>query len=184
MVAALLGSGRFRLIYRPHPRTGATNATYAAADARLRALVAAAVERDATAGHRVDVGPTPYAAMREADLLITDVSAMALDWLPTDRPLVVTEPAEPAAVTPASRLLDVTPRIGAATAGRVVELLDEQLTHDPSGAARAELVDYYFGGTSAADATERFVAACTEVIARRDAAMAARGAGASARGDR
>jgi CDP-glycerol glycerophosphotransferase (TagB/SpsB family) len=173
VVEALLASPRFRLVYRPHPRTGATDASYAEVDSHLRELIARASTRDAAAGHRVDTSDSPYAAMGDADIVITDISAIAMDWLPTGRPMVVTEPTAATAVTVSSRLLEAVPRLTAERAGEVETVVADELEHDSSRAKRAQLVDYYFGGVSAGEAIERFVSACTEVIARRDEAIAA-----------
>ncbi|MDM7831762.1 CDP-glycerol glycerophosphotransferase family protein [Cellulomonas edaphi] len=164
IVAALVADPRFRVVYRPHPRTGASDAAYAAADARIRATLAAAGP-----GHRVDTGTDPYRTFEGADVLITDVSAIAFDWLATGRPLVVTVPPGTADVA-STRLLDTVPRLRASDLPALGDLVAREVDLDPTGAERAALVDYYFGTVGAA--TARFVAECDRVVRERDALRA------------
>jgi hypothetical protein len=173
LVRALLADGRFAVIYRPHPLSGVTSAPYADADAAVRRLVADAAAADPGAGHRVDTESSGNASMAAADLLISDVSAMALDWLPSGKPLVVTVPAAPEVVTAATRMLDVVPRLSVTDLDGVVTLLADELDRDPGRAARLALVEYYVGDTTPGAATKRFLDACTQVIARRDETWAA-----------
>src|SRR5690606_34650077 len=53
IVASLLATGRHRVIYRPHPRTGAQSKPHGAAHRRITKLVAAANRADPTARHLV-----------------------------------------------------------------------------------------------------------------------------------
>ena len=87
IIDALRADPRVRIIYRPHPRTGRASAAHGAADARIRAALAADGDR-----HLIDTGPYGW-QWRFADACITDVSAVAYDWLATGKPLVITEPA-------------------------------------------------------------------------------------------
>jgi hypothetical protein len=168
LVESLLTAG-LRVVYRPHPRTGANRRDVAAADAALRSLFTAGVARESGSG--VDVDRPLSEAFAEADLLITDVSSLAVEWLPTDRPLIVTVPAEAGAVVTASPLLDLVPRLTAAEAERAGELARRCLDGDPEGAERQALVEHYLGGDPAT-APARFLHACDDVIAARDALQA------------
>ena len=167
LVRALLDSGRFRVVYRPHPLNGLLDADYGDGDAAVRRLLAEAEGRD-HAGHLVDTARSLNESFADADLLVCDVSAVAQDWLPTGRPLVVTVPAAPEVVTAATRLLDVVPRLAVADLGGVADLVAEQVDRDPGREQRAELTEYYLGDTSPGAATARFLDACTEAIALRD----------------
>jgi hypothetical protein len=143
---------RYRVVYRPHPLNGVIRPSYAAADARVRELA-----------HRVDTDVSLEESFADADLLITDVSAVTLSWLPTGRPMLV---AETATAVPPSRLMRTVPllRADADVAAVVAEHLDD----DPSAEQRAELVEHYFGDTAPGVATARFVAACEDAMALRD----------------
>lgn len=146
LVEALLAGGA-RVIYRPHPRTGTASTAHAAADRQVRARLARARE-----DHLVDTGPYGW-QWTGADACVTDVSAVAYDWLATAKPLVVTEPGR-TALRPPSALLDQLPLLAAADAGRVLDRLTGQ---DPG--VLAELTRHYFGDTAGRASTARFHAA-------------------------
>jgi hypothetical protein len=165
LIAALLASGRYQVVYRPHPLTGVTDDAIGVADLRLRAMVE-------QAGHRVDLGSDFSVAAAGSDLLICDVSAVAVDYLPTRKPLIVTTPAGPQVVAAQTPLLSTVPRLTAADATRAAELVDEQLTLDPGRQGRLDLVEYYVGDTTPGVATKRFIEACERVMDVRDRAWA------------
>ncbi len=120
LVRSLLGAG-MRVVYRPHPRTGANRTDVRAADTALRALFTEeAVRRTASV---VDTASPLETAFAGADVLVTDVSSVAVEWLPTGRPLVVTVPAEAGAAVGSSSLLDVVPRLAADDAAQAGELV-------------------------------------------------------------
>lgn len=167
LVRELLASGRFRVLYRPHPLNGLLDAAYGDADAEVRRLVEEAAGRDGR-GHLVDTERPLNESFAEADVLVCDVSAVAMDWLPLDRPLVVTVPASPAVVTASTRLLDVVPRLPVDGLTAVVDLVAEQVEHDPVKEQRTALTEYYLGDTTPGASTRRFVDACTTVIELRD----------------
>jgi hypothetical protein len=169
LVRSLIDAG-FRVVYRPHPRTGANRPELAAADAAVRALLDTPVSAASRCAVVTDV---PLGeAFAEADALITDVSSLAVEWLPTGRPLVVTEPSEPEAVLGASRLLDAVPRLSSANAATAGQLVTSRLDDDLEAATRTRLVEYYLGGATGAVALSRFLEACDTVLQERDKARA------------
>lgn len=171
IVRSLVDAGH-AVVYRPHPLSGVRDGAYGEADAEVRAAVVAAAEAEPGAGHRVSTGGALQRDMDAADLLICDVSAVASDWLPTTRPLLVTVPAAPTTKVAETRMLSTVPRLraeDAATAGAVVS---DQIGSDPGRQQRVELIEYYFGDVSPGAATRRFLEACTEVMRRRDAEWA------------
>ena len=167
LVRALTVSGRFRVLYRPHPLNGLLDPAYGDADAEVRRIVQEAAARDG-AGHAVDTDRPLNESFADADVLVCDVSAVAMDWLPYSRPLVVTVPASADVVTASTRLLDVVPRLSVDDLNSLHDLIVEQVEHDPSAAQRAALTEYYLGDTTPGSATQRFLDACSEVIALRD----------------
>lgn len=162
---ALVGalSPTYRVLYRPHPLNGVIRASYAAADAAVRALA-----------DRVDTAVTLEQSFADADLLITDVSAVTLNWLPTGKPMLITRPGVP---YPPSPLMDVLPQL--AVDDDVIAVVGRHLATDPAKAERDALIEHYLGDPAPGVATARFIAACEEVMAVRDrewAAAQARGA--------
>lgn len=142
----------FRIIYRPHPFTGIADNSYGAADARCRSLA-----------HRVDVNVPIQQSIADADILITDVSAVALNWLPSGKPLLITEPAVP---TGPSRLLENLPRIS--TPIDAPELVRVHLETDPLRDARQQLIAYYVDDIREGVSTKAFLEACSSLIQSRD----------------
>jgi len=151
-------SGRYRVVYRPHPLNGVIRPSYAVADAEVRRLA-----------DRVDTDVTLEQSFADADLLVTDVSAVTLSWLPTGRPLLVTAPTVP---YPPSALMDVVPLVGPDDAFEAI--VAEHLSADPTGPARAALLEHYLGDPTPGVATARFIAACEDAMALRDRAWAER----------
>jgi hypothetical protein len=165
LLRSLLDAG-LRVVYRPHPRTGANRRDVAAADAGLRDLLTGPEGKRSRSTVETDVPLA--AAFAGADLLVTDVSSLAVEWLPTGRPLVVTVPASPQAVVGRAPLLDAVPRLTAAEASSMGALALRCLHEDAERARRAELVEYYLGGADPSAALDRFLEACDDVVRARD----------------
>jgi hypothetical protein len=149
IIEALLADPSIRVIYRPHARTGYVSRQHRDADRAVRGLLAKAGDR-----HLVD--REGYGWQWDfADACITDISAVAYDWLATGKPLVITEPA-PSAYRPPSPLLDALPLLGAAEAEGVVTRI-RSLQGDPAAMKQLRGLTYhYFGDVSAQQSTKRF----------------------------
>ncbi|KTR41239.1 membrane protein, partial [Curtobacterium oceanosedimentum] len=91
----LLATGRHRLVYRPHPRSGVLDQDYRSAHERIVAAIAAANAADPSAHHVYDDGPQLGWQLADADVAVTDISAMIYDRLAVGKPLIVTRPAAP-----------------------------------------------------------------------------------------
>jgi CDP-glycerol glycerophosphotransferase (TagB/SpsB family) len=168
--ARLLGAAtpERRVIFRPHPRTGRSDAAH---KAELAALVQASSGRaDAV---ELDTSPNPSGAMARADALVTDVSAMAVDWLATGRPLILTSIDRPGTAVVDSLLLSSMPRLAAAQAGDVGDLAASLVGDAAHAEALARARSHYLGDLVGDHALDAFIAACTQALARRDAAWAA-----------
>jgi CDP-Glycerol:Poly(glycerophosphate) glycerophosphotransferase len=149
IIEALLADPSIRVIYRPHARTGYASRQHRDADRAVRGLLAKAGDR-----HLVD--RESYGWQWDfADACITDISAVAYDWLATGKPLVITAPA-PGVYRPPSPLLDALPLLGAAEAGEVVTRI-RSLQGDPAAREQLRGLTYhYFGDVSAQQSTKRF----------------------------
>jgi len=153
LVEALRTSTDWRIVYRPHPRTGQASSAHAAADRMIRRRLRGDGDR-----HWIDTGADYGWHWAFADACVTDVSAVALDWLATGKPLVVTEPAEPGVHAARSPFLTAATRLPAGRAGSVVDALAAA-----AGADLTSLVRYYFGDTRRGASTRRFEAALEQV---------------------
>jgi CDP-glycerol glycerophosphotransferase (TagB/SpsB family) len=128
------------VLFKPHPASGERRADVAAAVPEIEALVAPLPHR------RVPDGSEAlYEAMREADLLVSDVSSVLSDWLATGRPYVVANPRGLADEELHARF--PTTRGGGvlSTADDILAMVDEAMTGDPLAARREELARYLLG---------------------------------------
>ena len=156
LVRALLSTGRHRVIYRPHPRSGVVDSEYGAANARIIAALTAANASDPTAHHIYDAGADLGWQLAAADVAVVDISAMVYDRLAADKPLLLTRPADPEALVDTHGYLSDCEWLDAAAAADIVTEAD-RLVSDPAAVSRLEhWVRHYFGDTSPGVATARF----------------------------
>ena len=168
LVTALLASGRHRVIYRPHPRSGVADRAYGLANRRIVAAIAAANARDSTAQHVFDDGPDLGWQLVAADVAIVDISAMVYDRLATGKPLFVTRPVDPAAEIDTSGYLSDCEWLYTEKTGDIVAALDA-LADDARARLRlASWVTRYFGDTTPGNATARFHAAIAQLLGEWD----------------
>ena len=99
LVEQILDDPQLRLIYRPHPFTGNIVPEWGNAHRSILGKIREANNRDATANHFHDKSVFGW-QLGFADLMISDVSAVAYDWLATGKPIILTRPAEREAVLP------------------------------------------------------------------------------------
>jgi hypothetical protein len=174
LVRSLLADPGIRLVYRPHPRLGGTVPAYRTAHEEVLRLIREANAADAGAQHLADTtGPFGW-QVDAADVCVTDISAVAYDWLATGKPLVVTRPDEPRAELPESGLVRELTLLDAADAGRGAEVVAAAVQHPDD--VHATLVRRYFGDISPGASMQRFLAACSAIIEEREAALLSRGA--------
>ncbi|ROS78559.1 CDP-glycerol glycerophosphotransferase family protein [Cellulomonas sp. PhB143] len=164
---ALVAADGVRLLYRPHPLTGVRSAAYGDADAEVRQIIESANHVGHGSPHEVASGGSIEQAFGGADILVCDVSAVAMDWLPTGRPLIVTEPAG-GVVTARSPILEACARLGADDADEVARTVLYQVREDPFRDRRLRMTEYYLGDITPGAATRRFLDACGAMIAEHD----------------
>jgi len=156
IAAAVLASPRHRLIYRPHPRSGVVDRAYGEANRRIIAAITAANAADPTAHHVFDDGPDLGWQLAAADLAIVDISAMVYDRLAADKPLLVTRPADPAALIDTGGYLADAEWLDASDADRIIDVAD-RIAADPEATSRLQgWSRHYFGDTTPGAATARF----------------------------
>jgi hypothetical protein len=156
LVGALLADDRFQLVFRPHPKTGTLSGAYRQALARLRRMVAEAARKGG--GHLVDEADAPVASIAAADVVVSDVSAMAMDALGLDKPLVLCGSTAGAARGLEAVATHWPERVPVDAADILLELASA----GASAAQRAYKVQVFGEGTPAA-ATGRFVRAARRI---------------------
>ncbi|MFT2751781.1 hypothetical protein [Clavibacter sp. Sh2088] len=184
LVRDLIATGRHRVVYRPHPRSGVIDPEYARANREIAAMLERANAQDPSAQHVVDRSRELAWQLSAADLAIVDISAMVYDRLAAGRPLMVTRPVRPEAQIDTDGYLSDCEWLTAEDARDIVTRLDA-LQHDAAADRRlAAWVRHYFGDTAPGQATARFHAAIEHLMGEwdRHAALHARD-GAAASGD-
>ncbi|MDM7884218.1 CDP-glycerol glycerophosphotransferase family protein [Curtobacterium citri] len=172
----LLASPRHRLVYRPHPRSGVLDPTYRAAHERIVAAITTANAADPAAHHVYDDGPELGWQLADADVAVTDISAMIYDRLAVGKPLIVTRPAAPGADVDERGYLGDADWLHAADAEDVVARVDAAATDAEELAKLRRWVQHYFGDTTPGVATARLHTAVDQLVARWHEEAAARGA--------
>lgn len=165
---AVLASPAHRLVYRPHPRSGVIDRDYRAANERIIAAIAAANAADPSAHHVYDDGPQLGWQLADADIAITDISAMVYDRLAVGRPLLVTRPASPDAEVDEQGYLGAAEWLDAAEAPHVLVAVDRVLNDESARSALAFWSNHHFGDTSPGAATARFHAAVKKLVSEWD----------------
>ncbi|WP_336715046.1 CDP-glycerol glycerophosphotransferase family protein [Arthrobacter sp. USHLN218] len=164
LVEAILASGEYRLIFRPHPRSGTRLPAHGQAVERISAMIKAAAKTEPEAGHYVDDRPDFAESMSEADVCVCDISAMAMDWLPRGKPLLVTMPADPGAAVDRNGIAGVVPLLDTGDSGNIVQVLHD-LEAAPVSREQSDLVRRIFGDTSPFASTRRFISAFERALA-------------------
>ena len=135
-----------------------TSADYAEADEKIRRMVEKA-QQLGTNPHRVDTTRNLSSAFRDADVLISDVSAVALNWLPTSRPLIVTTP-QPSAEPSKDQTLDrVAARLSQGQAASICSVVRGLPVSGSVESDFQEVISHYFTTIAPGAATANFVQA-------------------------
>ena len=165
---AVLASPAHRLVYRPHPRSGVIDPAYREANERIIAAIAAANAADPSAHHVYDDGPQLGWQLADADVAITDISAMVYDRLAVGKPILVARPASPAAEIDEQGYLGAAEWLTAEDAPDVLAAVDRALTDPEAREKLAFWSNHHFGDTSPGAATARFHAAVDRLMAEWD----------------
>ncbi|HOB56708.1 MAG TPA: CDP-glycerol glycerophosphotransferase family protein [Rhodoglobus sp.] len=165
LVRALLATGRHRVIYRPHPRSGVVDSEYGAANREIIDAIARANTADPAAQHIYDDGPSLGWQLAAADVAITDISAMVYDRLATGKPLIVTRPVSASAEVDETGYLGACEWLTADAAGDIVAIADA-VQFDAEVQKRLKFwVERHFGDTTPGVATARFHEAIERLMA-------------------
>ncbi len=165
LVRELLATGRHRVIYRPHPRSGVVDSEYGAANRAIIDAIARANAADPAAQHIFDDGPSLGWQLAAADVAITDISAMVYDRLATGKPLIVTRPVSASAEVDENGYLGACEWLTADAAGEIVAIADA-VQFDAEAQKRLKFwVERHFGDTTPGVATARFHEAIERLMA-------------------
>lgn len=169
LVESFLQAG-WRVIYRPHPLSGVRDPDYGEVDHQIRRRLLEA-EQDSRVRHRTDTANDPAQAFAEAQIMICDVSGVAMDWLPSGKPLIITSPKAPEVSVARSPLLDLVPSLRTDDVAEVAQLALFHLAEDPLASQRQDLVEYYLGSLTPGAAMGRFFDAVDHMVQLHDTVL-------------
>ncbi|MBK0420360.1 hypothetical protein JD276_15125 [Leucobacter sp. CSA1] len=169
LVRRLLETGRHRVVYRPHPRSGVVDAAFGEANRRIIEMLGEANRADPAAHHVYDESPALGWQLSRPDVAICDISAMVYDRLATGKPLMVTRPVAPEAEVDEGGYLSVCEWLDADDAAGVDAVLDRVIDDDAARERLGTWSRHYFGDTAPGAPTRRFHAAIETLLARADA---------------
>jgi uncharacterized membrane protein YtjA (UPF0391 family) len=139
----LAGHPELRVWFRPHPASGVVRPSMLAAIAEIEAML-----RSAGDGHLVvaDRGLTMVECLAGADVLVSDVSSVISDYLATERPVIVCDPAglDPDAFVAAYPSQASSYLLGPDLAG-LDTILQQALGDDPLREARLAMKKHVLG---------------------------------------
>lgn len=153
LVSGLIEGG-YQVIYRPHPLSGTRDLSIAKADAQIRLLIKS-TNAAAKNGikHYVD-GSTFGWQLKQLDVMITDVSAVAYDWLVTGKPLLITKPEDRRALIEDVALFQTLQPLSvdelSTIENKIVQATD--LASDNNGPLQ-KLRNYYYGDSANYDSS-------------------------------
>ena len=167
LVQQLVQDGRFRVVYKPHPKLLTGSPAARAAHAAICALLAEPGEDP----HVVELDESILALFPQTDVLVSDVSSVALDWLylRTECPLWIADPRNyRSALEHSSPLAARTYVLDAAGLPQATTLLHDSVVRDPLRDERAGARRYYFGDLQPGESTRRFFEAVDGAVERRE----------------
>ncbi|MGO2123233.1 CDP-glycerol glycerophosphotransferase family protein [Glutamicibacter arilaitensis] len=154
IVDSLIKDGGFNVIFRPHPRSGVNSAQYGQAVHRVKQKLD---EANTTSAARLLFDDTTHWGWQwaQSDICITDISAVAYDFLATGKPMLVTTPVSDEATISDSPALSQIPALSAAQAVEIPALIRSALVEENTGFK--EVVEYYFGDVTEGASMQRFI---------------------------
>ncbi|MBM6589173.1 CDP-glycerol glycerophosphotransferase family protein [Brevibacterium sp. RIT 803] len=158
LVSNMLAAG-FRVIFRPHPRTGVRDRNFKKALDEVCAII------DSDPRGLLDVTSDVSWQFDVADRALVEMSSVAFDWLSTRKPLVMIKPCQSDSMVLPGGLFERTPTIGKGSEDSLIDLLSNQTD---SVETAAQLCEYYLGSTVQGAQIDRFYSATKQVIAERN----------------
>ena len=187
VVAAILAQPNVRIIYKPHPRiTDSSNVEIRKNHVDVIRMIRQANVKDPSAGHEVHQGGDILAVFPRVDLLVSDVSSIALDflYLRTEAPIILTDRRNDIVKLHIDSPLSVaTPVLTQGNISDAKNIIGDVLARDQYVKDRKVLREFYFDNVRAGESAPRFFQAMRDVIAEHSAdalrakSLAAKGTG-------
>jgi hypothetical protein len=173
IVEASLAQPDVRLIYKPHPRIAdAENSAIRKHHNEIIRLIKRANAKDSDAGHEVRDAGDILAIFPRVDLLISDISSIALDflYLRTEAPIILTDRRNNIEQLQIDSPLSVaTSVLTSKNIADATSVIGDVFSTDNFFKDRKVLRDFYFDNVRAGESAPRFFKALHQVIAEHSA---------------
>jgi hypothetical protein len=144
LVQALVDSGEYQVTYRPHPLSGSRDSEVKSANEAIKKVIRQANKGDGSSSHYIDESPFGW-HLGYHDLMISDISAIAYDWLSTGNPILLTKPVEKKAIVEEFPLVDKLYSITTSDLDSIEKLIANQFKEESDQKKiSSELNAYYF----------------------------------------
>jgi hypothetical protein len=171
IISAMLKVANATVLYKPHPKVSTSpNSQIANAHKKILSLLESANSKDPNAKHKLVTGD-PMPVLQVADLLVSDVSAVTIDYLylkpqgamlMCDRRSNVNDFAQ---VAPISKAVTV---ITKENINNIEKLISDHVSGQVDRNSYDSMRNYYFGDTKSGSSINRFIAMVDDLIKRRD----------------
>lgn len=152
LMETLLAAGdEYQVIYKPHPLLGSKLPANLAAHKKVLEMI-----ENANSDHYYDTSPFGW-QLGYADIMITDVSAVAYDWLATGKPLVVTKPPHPKAWIYETGLLGAFDLLEPKDVPQIIDRLNFESQDEATKASHESWRKRYYSDPSDAKGNELFI---------------------------
>ena len=162
LILALIEDAGFNVIFRPHPRSGMNSRQYGEVVDRIKNRLA---DADSTSEGRLlfDDSTSWGWQWSQSDICITDISAVAYDFLATGKPMFVSTPVSREATVETSPALQKIASLSMEQSENMPALIRHALsTENPQ---LQEVVEYYFGDIRTGASMSRFINESLELVA-------------------
>ena len=144
IIQSLVESGEYQVTYRPHPLSGSRDGEVKNANEAIKKVIRQANKADGSSSHYIDESPFGW-HLQYHDLMISDISAIAYDWLSTGNPILLTKPVEKKAIVEEFPLVDKLYSITTSDLDHIEKLIADQFKEgSDQKKISAELNAYYF----------------------------------------
>jgi hypothetical protein len=144
LIQALVDSGEYQITYRPHPLSGSRDSGVKQANEAIKKFIRQSNKAGTSLPHYIDESPFGW-HLGYHDLMISDISAIAYDWLSTGNPILLTKPVEKKAIVEEFPLVDKLYSITTEDLDEIQDLIANQFKEGSDHKKiSSELNAYYF----------------------------------------
>ena len=176
IIDAILAQENVRVVYKPHPRIAdSDNQMIRKNHAHALRAIKQASSKDSAAGHEVREAGDILAVFPRIDLLISDVSSIALDflYLRTEAPIILTDRRNDInQLRIDSPLSAATPVLSKDNINNAAKIIGDVLASDDFVQDRKVLREFYFDNVQAGESAPRFYQALRDAISAHSADVA------------